>query len=146
MAVADDVVTVRQNLERGYPGERDAGQVILLKLPDDLLLRGDFQNTVAIAGGDQRVAILQTDSSEELIPERFRAMAALAWFIEQRDFKLPDDFARLAVVLAQRPVALVAGKIISVFQLASQASVPMRWAGRLSVLLREATFPRGRFR
>ena len=54
----DQQVPVGQLLQRGYPSERDLGEIVLLDLPHDLLLRRHFDHAVAVAGRDQRIAVL----------------------------------------------------------------------------------------
>jgi hypothetical protein len=56
------------------PGQRDARQVALVDLPDDLLVGRDLQNAVAVARGDQRVAVGQSHCGETLVAEGFGAM------------------------------------------------------------------------
>ena len=48
VAVADDVVAVRQNFQRRDPRQRDAGEVALFDLPDDLLVARDLNDAVSV--------------------------------------------------------------------------------------------------
>ena len=76
VAVAEDQVAVGEQLERRDPGERDAGQFVLLDAPDDLARRSDLDHAVAVAGGDERVAAGQANRAEDVRAVPFGAVPA----------------------------------------------------------------------
>ncbi len=65
MTVANDDVSIVENLQRCHPSQGDVGQILLLQPPDDFFLRRHFDNTVPIAGGNQRIAIAKSDRRKE---------------------------------------------------------------------------------
>ena len=117
VAVADHVVAVRKHFQRGDPSQRDAGQVVLMDLPDDFLCRGHFQDAVSVPAGNQSIAVSQSQRAEQAVAKGFRAVAGFLGLVEHRDLVFPDDLARLAVVFASLSVGFVADQIVAVVQL-----------------------------
>src|SRR3954466_13476847 len=118
VAIADDVVAVGKDLERGNPGEDDAPQVLLVNLPDDLLLGRHYQNAVAVAGADERVPVREPQRGEALVAESFGPMTSFGFLAEERNLIFPNDFFALAVVLADDAIPFMAYQIVAAVQLA----------------------------
>src|SRR5205823_5248724 len=94
------------------PGKGYALKIVLLDFPDDFFLRSDFQHAVTIAGSDQRVAVGQSDSAENGVAERFRAVAAFASFAKERHFVFPDDLA-CGIILPDKAIAFLSDQVIA---------------------------------
>ena len=56
---AEDGVAVRETLCAGHEAERIAGEIVFIQFPHDLFLRVEFDDFVAVAAGDEEVAIGQ---------------------------------------------------------------------------------------
>lgn len=124
VAVADEVVAVREELEGGDPGEGDSREVFLGDFPDDLLGRVDLEDRVAVAGGDEGVAIRQAEGGEHGVSEGFRSVAIAARLIEERDFVFPDDRS-LFTVFADSAVAFMADEVGALRGEAGEACIAM---------------------
>ena len=77
MAIADHVVAIGDNLQRGDPGQGDARKIALLDLPDDLLVRSHLKDRMSIPRRDQRVTRGQSHGGERLITKGFRSVSVL---------------------------------------------------------------------
>ena len=99
VGVADDQVAVGQELQSRDPSEPDARQLVVPQAPDDLALGVDLNDAVAVAGGDQGVAVGLADRAEDLDPVPFGTVARRAGSAREVELVAPDDLA-LGIVLA----------------------------------------------
>ncbi len=107
MAVADDVVAIREHFQGGNPGEGDAGQVLLVQLPYDLFVGRDFQDAVAVACAEQGVAVFQAHRAEGLVAPGLGAVA-------------------VAVASPREAIPFMAHRVSAALQLAIHVAVAMQ--------------------
>lgn len=98
VAVADDEVAIGEFLKVGGPGEFDVGAGDFFgHFPDDFFVGRDFEDGVSATGGDEGVAVLESDGSED---------AGLGGIF-------PDDFSG-GVVFGDDAGVFGAGKVMAV--------------------------------
>lgn len=124
VTIAEAEVAVRELFDGGDPSEGDAGEIILLDLPDDLLRRRDLKEAVAVAGGDEGVAILQPDRSEAFAAEGLGPMTAGRCLAEEGDGEFPHDLS-VGVILFHDLVGFVGDEVMAVVESADEAGVGM---------------------
>src|SRR5205814_2334234 len=91
MTIAQNDMAVGQDLQRGHPGELNLRQVVLFYAPNDFLFGSHFQDTVAVPGGDERVAATQAQRGKDAVAEGLRTMSPLAFHAKEGNLVLPDD-------------------------------------------------------
>jgi hypothetical protein len=117
VAVANDDVSVGEFLKVGGPSEFDIGAGDFFgDFPDNFFVRGDFENGVAAAGGDEGVAALQADRSEDA---GFGGV-------------FPHDFS-VSVIFGDDPGAFGAGKVVAVGE-------DLKHAGLMATVSRKGDF------
>src|SRR5205807_6095933 len=107
MGIADDEVAAGKKFDRRHPRQRDSRELVLVNAPDDLAGGRDFDDPIAVAAGDERIAVLQTKSTEHLGPVSFRSVAGRARAAGQIERVTPHNLT-VRIVFADRAVPFVA--------------------------------------
>lgn len=131
VAIADEDISIGETFHASDPSQGNSRQVGLLDFPDHFLLWVDFQDTVAVAGSDESIAVGQPEGAEDRVAKRLWAVAGFAWFAEEGDVVIPDDSAGW-IVLAHRAVVFVGNEVIAIGDLADEPGVRM-WIGLIDL-------------
>lgn len=92
MAVSEAGVAVWKAFDAGEPGESDAGQIFLGKLPDDAAFLVHFEHAVAVACREEGITVLEASRTEGLISERLGTVSTFGSPLEEGHCVLPNDF------------------------------------------------------
>ena len=122
VAVAKAKVPVAEFFDGSDPGEGDAGEVVLLELPDNFFSWCDLEEAVAVPRGDEGVAVFQADRGEALAAEGLRAVSAGGVFAEKGDGEFPDDGAG-GIIFFHDLIRLMGDEKVPVLELANQSGV-----------------------
>ena len=126
MAVANHEIAVGQHFEGRHPSQTNTFEFVLRQLPNDLTGSRYFDDTVAVASGNQGVAIGQPQRAEALVAEGLEAVASLALAAKHGHVVFPDYAPGVLFVFADKTIPLMTHQITVVRDLANESGVRVR--------------------
>ena len=122
VAVINQDVAGREQLQGSDPGKLDIGQFVLVEAPDDLSGGCDFEYGVSVAGANQGVAVFKSQCGKNLISEGLDTMSGPAFAVEQWDLVFPCGGA-IRTVFANNSGCFVANEEVAIFESADEAGI-----------------------